>query len=188
MTQSPHAPVAGCSSTTAFLNASNDDVNWYRRLVLTDASHAFVAWIRLVELPMVDDPVGVTVYTTEPPVAGAGEAFKDRHPVTTDWPVCRWGPLLRGASSTDRWVTRCSDGAGWRERGWLAGWLTDWLCIWVHSLPSRPCVWLRRRLSVSACVSQSINMAGCLALCGCHIAGGVCGIYIRADLSMESKP
>ncbi|CEM18292.1 unnamed protein product [Vitrella brassicaformis CCMP3155] len=83
MTQSPHAPVAGCSSTTAFLNASSDDVNWYRRLVLTDASHAFVAWVQLVELPMVGDPVGVTVYTTEPPVSGVGEAFKNRHPVTT---------------------------------------------------------------------------------------------------------
>ncbi|CEM31157.1 unnamed protein product [Vitrella brassicaformis CCMP3155] len=84
LTQSPHTPVAGC--TTTF---SSDGC--VRYLVLTDSSHDFVAWLGIEDLE--DGTVEVLVKTTEAAVSkvpGAvgsremsGGAFKDCFPVTT---------------------------------------------------------------------------------------------------------
>ncbi|CEM11098.1 unnamed protein product [Vitrella brassicaformis CCMP3155] len=74
LTQSPHTPVAGCSTTF-----SRD--GRVRYLVLTNSSHNFVAWIAISDWG--DGTVRVYVATTEAPVAGAGRAFKDRLPLTT---------------------------------------------------------------------------------------------------------
>ncbi|CEM25905.1 unnamed protein product [Vitrella brassicaformis CCMP3155] len=70
--QSPHTPVAGC--TTTFSRDGR-----VRFLVLTD-SHDFVAWIAIVD--MGNNTVRVDVRTTEAPVCVSG-SFKDRFPVTT---------------------------------------------------------------------------------------------------------
>ncbi|CEM03113.1 unnamed protein product [Vitrella brassicaformis CCMP3155] len=74
LTQSPHTPVEGCTTTTSYLGP----IGRNRSLVLTDASHSFVAWIRIDRF--VD--VRVDVCTTEPAVS-VGGAFKVRFPVTT---------------------------------------------------------------------------------------------------------
>ncbi|CEL91654.1 unnamed protein product [Vitrella brassicaformis CCMP3155] len=71
-TQSPHTPVAGCSTTLS------RDGN-ARELVLTDGSHSFVAWISIFDA---DDIVHMSVQTTESPVCVSG-AFKDGLPMTT---------------------------------------------------------------------------------------------------------
>jgi len=72
LTQSPHTPVAGC--TTTFGQKGS-----VRILVLTDSSHTFVAWITIVDMR---NDVYVSVLTTEAPVC-VSSAFKDRFPVTT---------------------------------------------------------------------------------------------------------
>ncbi|CEM31864.1 unnamed protein product [Vitrella brassicaformis CCMP3155] len=81
MPQSPHTPVEGCT-TTASGRFSRDRFA-YRRLVLTDASHSFLAWIEITEA----SALGVRVATTESAVSGVGGAwggaFKDRFPQTT---------------------------------------------------------------------------------------------------------
>ena len=97
LTQSPHTPVAGCTTTL-----SRD--GRVRCLVLTNSSHNFVAWITIVDMgdgTGKDDrqealtvkchvisvcsclsAVWVDVCTTEAPVCERG-AFKDRFPMTT---------------------------------------------------------------------------------------------------------
>jgi len=83
LTQSPHTPVAGCTTTLS----REDGPGWHgsicrvRFLVLTDSSHPFIAWISLLE--WTDGTVDVRVATTEAPVADAGGAFKHCFPVTT---------------------------------------------------------------------------------------------------------
>ncbi|CEL92710.1 unnamed protein product [Vitrella brassicaformis CCMP3155] len=78
LTQSPHIPVAGCTTTMSWGDGGR------RWLVLTDSSHPFVAWIHIEDSFLGDiDDVWVSVLTTEAPVAGAGGAFKHRFPVTT---------------------------------------------------------------------------------------------------------
>jgi len=83
LTQSPHTPVAGCTTTLS----REDGPGWHgsicrvRFLVLTDSSHPFIAWISLLE--WTDGTVDVRVATTEAPVVGAGGPFKHRFPVTT---------------------------------------------------------------------------------------------------------
>ncbi|CEM12836.1 unnamed protein product [Vitrella brassicaformis CCMP3155] len=74
LTQSPHTPVEGCTTTTSHRFP-------WRCLVLTDAGHSFVAWIAVKDLPGIN--VIVWVYTTEPAVCGVGGAFRDRFPQTT---------------------------------------------------------------------------------------------------------
>ncbi|CEM11089.1 unnamed protein product [Vitrella brassicaformis CCMP3155] len=76
LTQSPHTPVAGCTTTLSRVG----DLR-YLVLVLTDSSHEFVAWIAIQDWG--DGIVDVCVETTESPVAGAAAPFKDRFPVTT---------------------------------------------------------------------------------------------------------
>ncbi|CEM38243.1 unnamed protein product [Vitrella brassicaformis CCMP3155] len=79
LTQSPHTPVAGCTTTLS----REDDIGDERQLVLTDDSHNFIAWIRIGGSLMGDvDDLDVCVQTTEAPVCASG-AFKDRFPVTT---------------------------------------------------------------------------------------------------------
>ncbi|CEL94686.1 unnamed protein product [Vitrella brassicaformis CCMP3155] len=46
LTQSPHTPVAGCSTTFSY---DADGIGDVRELVLTDDSHNFVAWIILLD-------------------------------------------------------------------------------------------------------------------------------------------
>ncbi|CEL99407.1 unnamed protein product [Vitrella brassicaformis CCMP3155] len=77
LTQSPHTPVAGCTTTFS----REDGIGEVRVLVLTNSSHNFVAWIAIFDWG--DGIVRVDVHTTEAPVAGAGGAFKDRLPLTT---------------------------------------------------------------------------------------------------------
>ncbi|CEM03185.1 unnamed protein product [Vitrella brassicaformis CCMP3155] len=72
LTQSPHTPVAGCTTTLS-------SGGRLRYLVLTNSSHDFVAWIAI--LNMGNDNVRVSVLTTEAPVRESG-AFKDCLPVT----------------------------------------------------------------------------------------------------------
>ncbi|CEM13218.1 unnamed protein product [Vitrella brassicaformis CCMP3155] len=74
LTDSPHTPVAGCTTTLTWNGPIRD-------LVLTDSSHTFVAWINLFAWG--GGTVRVQVWTTEAPVAGEWRAFKDRFPVTT---------------------------------------------------------------------------------------------------------
>ncbi|CEM10013.1 unnamed protein product [Vitrella brassicaformis CCMP3155] len=74
LTQSPHTPVAGC--TTIFIRDGE-----VRLLVLTNSSHNFVAWTLIQDLG--NNYVDVRVATTEAPVVGAGGPFKHRFPVTT---------------------------------------------------------------------------------------------------------
>ncbi|CEM01473.1 unnamed protein product [Vitrella brassicaformis CCMP3155] len=75
LTQSPHTPVAGC--TTTFRRIGD------RWLVLTNNSHHFVACVDIWDLGAFN--VHIVVHTTESAVAGVGEdaPFKDRFPVTT---------------------------------------------------------------------------------------------------------
>ncbi|CEM26491.1 unnamed protein product [Vitrella brassicaformis CCMP3155] len=70
--ESPHTPVAGCTTT---LGLDGDE----RLLVLTDSRHSFVAWIDIADT---GNDVRVIVYTTEAAVYGSGP-FKHRFPVTT---------------------------------------------------------------------------------------------------------
>ncbi|CEM13221.1 unnamed protein product [Vitrella brassicaformis CCMP3155] len=74
LTDSPHTPVAGCTTTLTWEGPTRD-------LVLTDSSQNFVAWIKIRD--MVDGTARVQVWTIEAPVGGEGRAFKDRFPVTT---------------------------------------------------------------------------------------------------------
>ncbi|CEM14851.1 unnamed protein product [Vitrella brassicaformis CCMP3155] len=75
LSQSPHTPVAGCSTTF-----SRQHGRPLRYLVLTKSTHNFVAWIHLGDYANI---VEVSVWTTEAPVSGEGGAFKDRFPQTT---------------------------------------------------------------------------------------------------------
>ncbi|CEM11886.1 unnamed protein product [Vitrella brassicaformis CCMP3155] len=76
--ESPHVPVEGCSTTTAFCCGAGSDRR--HRLVLTDASHSFVAWMDIS-----DRTTGLRVgfFTTEAAEWGVGAAFKNRFPQTT---------------------------------------------------------------------------------------------------------
>ncbi|CEM30279.1 unnamed protein product [Vitrella brassicaformis CCMP3155] len=74
LTQSPHTPVAGCSTTFC----QDGD----RYLVLTNSTHTFVAWIVIINHWGTNN-VGVVVWTTEAPVSAVGGALKDRFPETT---------------------------------------------------------------------------------------------------------
>ncbi|CEL94477.1 unnamed protein product [Vitrella brassicaformis CCMP3155] len=69
LTESPHTPVAGCSTTVS-----------RRQLVLTDCSHNFVAWIFISESG--NNDVSVRIETTEAAVCESG-LFKHRFPLTT---------------------------------------------------------------------------------------------------------
>jgi len=73
LTQSPHTPVAGC--TTIFIRDGE-----VRLLVLTNSSHNFVAWMNVKGCG--NGIVCVSVLTTEAPVRVRG-AFKDRFLLTT---------------------------------------------------------------------------------------------------------
>ncbi|CEM09007.1 unnamed protein product [Vitrella brassicaformis CCMP3155] len=84
LTQSPHTPVAGCTTTFS----SDGRVRW---LVLTNSSHTFVAWISIVDEG--NENVEVVVQTTEEPVRENG-AFKDRLPMTTQLGGVALGPGL----------------------------------------------------------------------------------------------
>ncbi|CEL99808.1 unnamed protein product [Vitrella brassicaformis CCMP3155] len=82
--QSSHTRVDGCTtSTTSWLRQGSDFVP-LRCLVLTDASHPFVAWVH-ISVPMTRPTtfVSVRAYTTECAVPGGGDAFKVRFPITT---------------------------------------------------------------------------------------------------------
>ncbi|CEM29084.1 unnamed protein product [Vitrella brassicaformis CCMP3155] len=95
LTQSPHTPVAGCSTTLSWSLLGSKQ----RVLVLTDSSHPFVALIHIGEILMgYNDDVDVFVVTTEPPAAGVSEdaPFKDRFPVTTG--LARVVPLGPGVA------------------------------------------------------------------------------------------
>ncbi|CEM01575.1 unnamed protein product [Vitrella brassicaformis CCMP3155] len=73
LNQSPHTPVAGCTTTLS----CHGNVRW---LVLTNSSDPFVAWITMTDR---NNLMSVAVMTTEAPVACESSAFKDRFPVTT---------------------------------------------------------------------------------------------------------
>mmetsp|Transcript_25048 Transcript_25048/g.72315 ORF Transcript_25048/g.72315 Transcript_25048/m.72315 type:complete len:216 (-) Transcript_25048:203-850(-) len=77
MTQSPHMPVGGCTTTVS--SCASGVRSYYRLVVLTNASHPFVAWISFI----LYWNVGVVIETSEPAVCGVGRAFKDRFPRTT---------------------------------------------------------------------------------------------------------
>ncbi|CEM29130.1 unnamed protein product [Vitrella brassicaformis CCMP3155] len=82
LTQPPHAPVEGCTTTATATVAVSSIGQWDRRerwLVLTDSSHNFVAWVVITSWDNIDV---VRVVTTEAPVGESG-AFKDRFPKTT---------------------------------------------------------------------------------------------------------
>ncbi|CEM18502.1 unnamed protein product [Vitrella brassicaformis CCMP3155] len=72
LTESPHTPVAGCTTTVSYEGI-------VRRLVLTNSTHSFVAWIGISRLT--NNNVWVCVETTEAAVCRSG-AFKHRFPVT----------------------------------------------------------------------------------------------------------
>ncbi|CEM10000.1 unnamed protein product [Vitrella brassicaformis CCMP3155] len=76
LTQSPHTPVAGCSTTLSW----GGGVRW---LVLINGSHDFVAWIVILDCG--DGTVWGCVRTSEAPAAGMreGAPFKCRFAVTT---------------------------------------------------------------------------------------------------------
>ncbi|CEM00947.1 unnamed protein product [Vitrella brassicaformis CCMP3155] len=73
--QSPHTPVAGCTTTLS------RDI-YGRWLVLSDGSHPFVALIDIRHLCLGNNIVDVRVVTTEA-AACVGGLFKHRFPVTT---------------------------------------------------------------------------------------------------------
>ncbi|CEL91658.1 unnamed protein product [Vitrella brassicaformis CCMP3155] len=73
LTRSPYTPVAGCTTTMS----QNGRL---RRLVLTDGSHPFVAWIHISVSG--NNDVSVHVVTIEAAVTGVG-FFKHRYPMTT---------------------------------------------------------------------------------------------------------
>ncbi|CEM20427.1 unnamed protein product [Vitrella brassicaformis CCMP3155] len=79
LTQSPHTPVAGCTTTASDRFSGTGTC---RHFVFTDASHPFVAWITVKDL-VYHNNVRVFVRTTESAVSGVGGAFKDRFPQTT---------------------------------------------------------------------------------------------------------
>ncbi|CEL94350.1 unnamed protein product [Vitrella brassicaformis CCMP3155] len=88
--QSPHAPVEGCTTTASRCAGTVS----CRRLVLTDSSHPFVAWITIKDVYNTFT-VSVDVYTTEPDVSdGVGVAFKRRFPVTTRLARVVLGPVV----------------------------------------------------------------------------------------------
>ncbi|CEM00739.1 unnamed protein product [Vitrella brassicaformis CCMP3155] len=92
-TQSPHTPVAGCTTTASF-RFTDSHLTW-RDLVLTDAGHSFVARIAVTDL--LHNNVRVLISTTESAVSGVGGAFKDRFPETT-----RLARVVLGASIAQR--------------------------------------------------------------------------------------
>ncbi|CEM03354.1 unnamed protein product [Vitrella brassicaformis CCMP3155] len=73
LTQSPHTPMAGCTTTVSW----DGRVRW---LVLTDGSRPFVAWIVISTFG--NDKVRVCILTTEA-AACEGGAFKHRFPLST---------------------------------------------------------------------------------------------------------
>ncbi|CEM10285.1 unnamed protein product [Vitrella brassicaformis CCMP3155] len=91
LTQSPHRPVEGYTTTTSYRFGGIAS----RRLVLTDASHSFVAWITVEEsLNPNTNNVRVSVSTTESAVPDQGGAFKDRFPVTYRLARVMLGPVI----------------------------------------------------------------------------------------------
>ncbi|CEM04398.1 unnamed protein product [Vitrella brassicaformis CCMP3155] len=72
LTESPHTPVAGCTTTLS----RHGNV---RRLVLTDSSHGFVAWI---SMEGGNGSNYLCIRTTDAAVTGVG-LFKHRYPMTT---------------------------------------------------------------------------------------------------------
>ncbi|CEL95994.1 unnamed protein product [Vitrella brassicaformis CCMP3155] len=90
LNHSPHQPPDGCTAVVAF---RMDDMNpplEGRLLLLTSFDMPFVAWVVLVSRADTNI-VGVCVSTTEPPVSGASDTFKDRRPTAA--------PLVRGLLS-----------------------------------------------------------------------------------------
>ncbi|CEM15519.1 unnamed protein product [Vitrella brassicaformis CCMP3155] len=79
MTQSPHTSVEGCTTTASRRNPGG---HTHRQLVLTGASHSFVASIYIIGSEYINT-VRVQVHTTESAVYDVGGAFKDRFPETT---------------------------------------------------------------------------------------------------------
>jgi len=79
LTQCPHTPVEGCTTTTSARFAAGLSS---RNLVLTNARHSFVAWITVMHDGN-SHTVQVWVMTSESAVCGVGDAFKDRFPQTT---------------------------------------------------------------------------------------------------------
>jgi len=80
ITQSPHTPVEGCTTSASDHFAAG--YTYRRYLVLTDAGHPFVARI-LIEVVEHLNIVCANVTTTESAVSDVGGAFKDRFPQTT---------------------------------------------------------------------------------------------------------
>ncbi|CEM36345.1 unnamed protein product [Vitrella brassicaformis CCMP3155] len=89
ITQSPHTPLEGCTTTTTWQCYGLEFPAFparHRYLVLTGASDPFVAWIHMWEwgtYGWANYAVRVEVFTTEKPLSGVGAAFKDRFPETT---------------------------------------------------------------------------------------------------------
>ncbi|CEM31860.1 unnamed protein product [Vitrella brassicaformis CCMP3155] len=90
LTQSPHTPVEGCTTTTSFSIGGEP----FRHLVLTNAGHPFVAWIAIRDAQYPDNTVLLWVETTESAVSGRGGAFRDRFPVTTRLARAVLGPII----------------------------------------------------------------------------------------------
>jgi len=82
LTQSPHSLVEGCSTSVSYFWPRYGKA---RRVVLTDTSHEFVAWVSIWDCHIGDaNDVKVQVFTTErPATASSSDPFRERFPVTT---------------------------------------------------------------------------------------------------------
>ncbi|CEM16796.1 unnamed protein product [Vitrella brassicaformis CCMP3155] len=90
LNHSPHQPPNGCTAVVAGRVDDHDPPLECRILLLTSFDMQFVAYVALGR--RVDTNIVVLrVFTTEPPVGGASDAFKDRRPTTA--------PLVRGMLS-----------------------------------------------------------------------------------------
>ncbi|CEM17394.1 unnamed protein product [Vitrella brassicaformis CCMP3155] len=92
LSQSPHTPVEGCSTTASFCSPTTGIFE--RRLVLTDASHPFVAWLRISRIGTY---VQVLAETTEPdrdPLIGPIWTFQNRFRETAQLARLVLGPVI----------------------------------------------------------------------------------------------
>ncbi|CEM02456.1 unnamed protein product, partial [Vitrella brassicaformis CCMP3155] len=89
LNHSPHQPPNGCTAVMASDHRRDgmDPPSELRDLLLTSFGMLFVAYVAL-DSSADTNTVSVIVFTTEPPVGGASDAFKDRRRTTA--------PLVRG--------------------------------------------------------------------------------------------